>query len=208
MTRYGSEFPEPPWTYAPKEVEAWLSAVVPSARVSKLEAFKDGTAGTLENLEITLDVDAQKTRVRPSNTFTQWLQELTGRAKFESHFEVPVVAELVLKALAQAHYHGITKVVVDAETCYDNPDRPKDVRGTVELLSEASHRATRCDVVRAEVLDDELGETMAVVTVKRVVKKNEHAINVRFEGVVKEADFRSFLSFLSKNLNATFVTAP
>lgn len=207
MTRYGSEFPEPPWTYAPKEVEAWLTSVAEGARVSKLEAFKNGQAGTLENLEITLDVDAHKTRIVPSNAFTQWLQELTGRGKFESHFEVPVVAELLLHALSAGHYHSVTKISADTETLYDNQDRPKNARATMELLTEATHRATRCDSVGLRLFDDELGDTAATVTIKRVLKKGEHAINVRFEGNVREADFRAFLAYLSKNLNATFVVA-
>lgn len=207
MTRYGSEFPEPPWTYAPKEVGEWLSSVARGARVSKLEAFKDGQAGTLENLEIDLDVDVQQTKVQPSSSFLQWLQELTGRTRFESHFEVPAVVELVARALAQGHYHSVTRVVVDDEEVFDNPSRPKDVRALIELLTEASHRATRCDGVEFQVLDDELGDTLATVTVRRMLKKGEHAIRVRFEGVIKEADFRAFLAYLSKNLNATFVIA-
>lgn len=207
MTRYGSEFPEPPWTYAPKEIGEWLNGFAPATRVTKLEAFKNGQAGTLENLEITLDVDAQRTRIQPSNTFVQWLEELTGRARFERHFEVPVVAELLVRALGQGHFHAVTRVVVDAEVCYANAARPKDMRGTVELLTEASHRAARCDAVQLELSDDELGETKATVTVRRILKKGEHDINVRFDGAVKESDFRAFLGYLSQNLNATFVVA-
>jgi hypothetical protein len=55
MTRYGSDFPEPPWTYAPKEVEKWLTGVTKATRLEKFEAFKNERVGTLENLEIVLD---------------------------------------------------------------------------------------------------------------------------------------------------------
>jgi hypothetical protein len=208
MTRYGSNFPEPPWTYAPKEVEAWLSTVTRGAKVSKLEAFKDQGTGRLENLEIVLDVDAKTTRVHPSNLFTKWLQDLTGKAKFEAHFEVPAVAELVLRALAKGGYHSIVRVKADADVLHDNQDRAKDVRSTVEMLTEASHRTTKCDAVEFEILDDEVGDSPASVTIRRVLKKGEHAIGVRFAGEVREENFRAFLSYLSENLNATFVVAP
>jgi len=208
MTRYGSDFPEPPWTYAPKEVDAWLNGVTKGARVTKLEAFKNEGLHTLENLEIVLDVDAKKTRVNPSSTITQWLQELTGKAKWEAHFEAPAVAELVLKALAAGRYHNVVRLKVDNEAIHNNPNRPKDVKGAIGLLTEASHRTTRCDAIEIEVLDDETGDQPAHVSIKRVLKKGEHAIGVRFVGVVPEADFRAFLSHLSSHLNATFVVAP
>jgi hypothetical protein len=208
MTRYGSDFPEPPWTYAPKEVEKWLTGVTKATRLEKFEAFKNERVGTLENLEIVLDVDAKTTRVQPSNLFAQWLQDLTSNARFERHFEVPAVAELVLRALAKGRYHSIVRVKVDNEELLNNPNRPKDVRGAVELLTEASHRATRCDAVEIQVLDDETGDAPAHVTLRRVLKKGEHAIGVRFQGEVREEDFRAFLSYLTGNLNATFVVAP
>lgn len=205
MSRYGSEFPEPPWTYAPKEVEEWLNGVAKATRISKMEAFKNEAAHTLENVEIVLDVDAAKTSVKPSNAFLQWLRELTGRPQFEAHFEVPAVVELVARALANARFHSITKVVVDGKTEFEHVDRPKDVRGLIELLTEASHRAARCEAVLFHAVDDELGDTMAVASVRKILKKGEHAIGVRYEGVVLEEDFRKFLAFLSQNLNATFV---
>ncbi len=207
MTRYGSEFPEPPWTYAPKEVEEWLTSVAKGARVAKLEAFKNASVGRLENLEIVLDVDAKKTRVQPSNSFVMWLQDLTGKAKFESHFEIPAMTELVLRALGQGRYHSVVRVKADADVVHENADRPKDTRGTIELLTETSHRTTRCDQVEIEVLDDENGDSPAFVSIKRILKKGEHAIGVRFSGEVPEENFRAFLSYLSKNLNATFVVA-
>ena len=205
MTRFESKFPEPPWTYAPKEVDEWLTSVASGAKVAKLEAFKDQGTGKLENLEIVLDVDAKKTRVQPSNLFLKWLQDLTSKVKFEAHFEIPAVAELVLRALAKANYHSIIRVVVDNETAYENENHPKDVRATVELLTEASHRATRCDSVQIRVLDDETGDSPASVTLKRILKKGEHALGVQFAGEVREEDFRAFLTYLSENLNATFV---
>lgn len=205
MSRFGSEFTEPPRTYAPKEVEAWLTTVAKGAKVSRFDAFRNESDHTLENVELVLDVDSVKTRINPSTNFLQWMQDLTGRAKFEAHFEVPAVAELVARALAKARYHAITKVVVDGRVEYNNGGRPKDVRGTIELLTESSHRATRCEAVQFNAVDDEIGDTTAQITIKKILKKGECAIHARFEGAVLEDDFRAFLSHLSQNLNATFV---
>lgn len=205
MNRYGSEFPEPPWTYAPKEVDAWLTSVAQGAKIQKLDAYKNESDRTLENVEIVLDVDSVKTKIKPSTTFMSWLRDLTGRVQFEQHFEVAAAAELVVRALAKARYHSITKITVDGKIEYNKPDHPKDVRGTIELLAEASHRATRCEAVQIEAIDDDVGDTTAMVTVKRILKKGEHAIGVKFNGSVVEEDFRAFLSFMSQNLNATFV---
>ncbi|HLE46702.1 MAG TPA: hypothetical protein VI818_00270 [Candidatus Thermoplasmatota archaeon] len=205
MNRYGSDFPEPPWTYAPKEVEAWLTSVAQGTRLEKMDAFKNEADRTLENVELVLDVDAAHTRITPSTLFMKWLQDLTGRVKFEQHFEVPAAAELVVRALAKANYHAVTRIMVDGKKEFDHADRPKDVRGTIELLAEASHRATKCDAVEITALDDAIGDTKALVTVRRILKRGEHAIGIRFEGAVAEEDFRLFLTFLSQNLNATFV---
>lgn len=205
MSRYESDFPEPPWTYAPKEVETWLSSVAQGAKVGKMDAYKNESSRTLENVEIVLDVDAAKTKIQPSSAFMVWLRDLTGRQKFEQHFEIAAVSELLARALAKARYHGIHKITVDGKPEYHKPDHPKDVRGTIELLAEASHRATRCESVQLEATDDDVGDTTAVVTIKRILKKGEHAIGIKFIGSVVEEDFRSLLTFLSQNLNATFV---
>jgi hypothetical protein len=205
MNRFDSGFPEPPWTYAPKEVETWLTSVAQGAKVQKMDAYKNEADRTLENVEIVLDVDAAKTKIKPSTTFMSWLRDLTGRVQFEQHFEVAAAAELVVRALAKARYHAINKITVDGKVEFNRPEHPKDVRGTVELLAEASHRATRCESVQIEAVDDEVGDTTAIISVKRILKKGEHAIGVKFDGAVIEEDFRTFLSFLSQNLNATFV---
>lgn len=204
MTRYDSSFPEPPWTYAPKEVEAWLTSVASGAKLAKLEAFKDQALGTIENLEIVLDIDAKKTRIKPSNAFLQWMQDLTGRAKFELHFELPAVSELVLRALAKGNYREVVKIGVDTETLHNNVDRPKDLRGTVDLLTESSFRTARCDSILMKVVSVQNEDSSADVTIKRVVKKGEHTLGVRFHGEVREEDFRAFLTHLTGNLNATF----
>lgn len=205
MTLDGSTFPEPPRVYEARTIDAWLASVARATRLSKMEAYKDESSGRLENLEIGLDVDATRTRVQPSDGFVHHLRELTGRGQFEPHFELPAVAELLLRAMAEGGYHSVTRVVVDQEKAHDNAARPKDVRGAVELLTEASHRAARCEAITLEVLDDENGDSPATVTVRRVAKRQQHAIGVRFTGEVREENFRAFLSYLTQHFNRTYV---
>lgn len=203
MTRFESEFPEPPWTYAPKEVDAWISSVSKGAHVSKLEAFKN-PAGRLENLEVVIDLDAEKTRVEPSSTFRRWLEDLTGRATFETHFELAAVVELCMRTLKEGRFRNTVGVWVDEEAAYERNDQYKDLRSTVDLVTEHSHRSTRCDRARVRVghVSDE--DVFAIVDVRRVTKKNERSIGLKFDGDVEESDFRAILTYLSKNLNATF----
>jgi hypothetical protein len=203
MTNNGLTPRDAPTSYSPKEMEAWFAAGAKGARVSRMDAFRNRTGG-LENVEIQLDMDAATTRVKPSDAFMGWLRDLTGEVSFDPHFELPAAGELVVRALGQGRFHGVRSVEVDGEVIFKHEERSKDTRGTVDLLTEASHRSTRCDTVKIEAVDDEYGDCRAIVTLKRLPKKNERSIHIRFEGVVQEVDFQAMLSFLRSRLNATF----
>jgi hypothetical protein len=110
----------------------------------------------------------------------------------------------VVRALARGRFHGVVRVQVDGEVVYDQAQRPKDVRGTIDLLTEASHRRTNCDEVEIVAVDDQFEDTRAVVTLRRELKKGMHTLRIRFEGNVPEDDFQKLLGFLRERLNTTF----
>jgi len=46
----------------------------------------------------------------------------------------------------------------------------------------------------------------AVIDIKRIHRKAEHAIDVRFEGNIEKKRFRQFINYLEKNLEVLDVT--
>jgi hypothetical protein len=181
-----------PTTYAPDEIQTWLAAGAAGAQVRRMDAFRNST-GRLENLEIHLDVDTETTQVRPSERFMKGLGALAGSQRFERHFELPAAAELVAQALAKGRFHSIM-----------HAERGKSVRETVDLLTEAGHRRTRCDTVILRAVDDDFGDTTCIATLRREPKKKAHQLHLRFEGDVPEEDFQAILTTLRKDLNVFF----
>jgi hypothetical protein len=192
-----------PTTYAPDEIQTWLAAGAAGAQVRRMDAFRNST-GRLENLEIHLDVDTETTQVRPSERFMKGLEALAGSQRFERHFELPAAAELVAHAMAKGRFHSIMHVEADGETLFDHAERGKSVRETVDLLTEAGHRRTRCDTVVLRAVDDDFGDTTCVATLRREPKRKAHQLHLRFEGDVPEEDFQAILTTLRKDLNVFF----
>lgn len=198
---------DPPTTYAPKEIEAWLATDAVGVRVPRMDAFRNAT-GRLENLEIHLDVDSQTTQVRPSERFVKGLEALAGTQRFERHFELPAAAELVAQALAKGRFHSIVHVEADGEVLFEHRERGKTVRETVDLLTEAGHRRTRCDTVVLRAVDDDFGDTACIATLRRDPKKKTHQLHLRFDGEVPEEDFQAMLTILRSDLNQFFPVNP
>lgn len=207
MNRPSERSGQAPDSYTPDAVQAWLGAG-DHTQVRRMDAFRN-PAGRLENLEIHLEVDSKATRVRPSQRFLDDLTRLAGVARFEPHNELAAVAELVVQALAKGRFHGFLRVVTDGEALYEHSDKTKQGREVLQLLAEASNRSTRCDAVTLTAVDDEFGDTRGVAELRKIPKRGEHTIQLRFEGEVPEGDFHAMLAHLREHMDRTYeATAP
>ncbi len=89
------DFVQPPWTYSPKEVEEWINATH-GTRCKKMRVEKE-KKHYLKNVEISLDLDVEKSLVKPSSHLMKWIRHLIGSNKIEEHFEVIPTAELIAR---------------------------------------------------------------------------------------------------------------
>ena len=198
MARYDSEYPEPPWVYSPQAVEDWLEATAPgtSVRESKGEKIDE----YVEDVELLIDIDVEKTRVTVANAFLAWLQEHLGLASVEEHFEVLPTAELLLRALHHAKFSNVLSVVLDGTPLYKHPEDEYDITAVVEHLAERSHAAQQATEVEIRARLDRVHVCTAVVHVRRMHSRREHAIHVRFEGKLHERLLHAFLNYLQEHL--------
>ena len=63
-------FVNPPWVYSPSEVEKWINATHPDHKVKKSSVGRSKKENTLKNIEIVLDLDVKKKKIKPSNFFS------------------------------------------------------------------------------------------------------------------------------------------
>ncbi len=197
---------QPPSSYELPDVQSWFAKAADGVRVRRMEAFRN-QAHRLENLEIHLEVDSGSHRVTAPDGFRSRLADLTGSDRFEEHFEVPAVAEYAARALAKGGYRGFVHVETDGETVYNRNEHGKDLQTTVQLVTEASHRNTRCLDVRLDAIDDEFGDTRARLRVRKDAKHSIHAIDLTFQGEVPEENFQRILAYLRNEFSNVFEAA-
>lgn len=197
---------QPPSSYELPVVQSWFSQEAKGVHVRRMEAFRN-QARRLENLEIRLEVDASAYEVTPQDGFRRRLEELAGTDRFEPHFEVPAVTEYVARAMAKGGYRGFVRVAADGETVYERQEHGKDLANTLQLVTEASHRNTRCQQVQLDAIDDDIGDTRARLTVRKDTKYGKHLIDLTFDGEVPEDSFQRILAHLRGEFSNVFAAA-
>jgi hypothetical protein len=205
---YQSDFVQPPWTQSPKEVEEWINATHPSnTRCRRMKSEKGKKEKFLKNVEISLDLDVEKSPITASNHLMEWIHRLTGSEEIEENFEVIPTAELVARGLAKAKFHNMAKIVMDGKTVYDHPKKRCDIRKAIGLLAEMAHRDEKCEKIELVTILGGMGngKCTAHVKIKKVHPKKEHSIDIKMEGEIERALFHRFLNYLRNNLGAEFV---
>lgn len=193
------DFVQPPWTYSPKEVEEWINATH-GTRCKKMRVEKE-KKHYLKNVEISLDLDVEKSLIKPSSHLMKWIRHLTGSNKIEEHFEVIPTAELIARGLAKAKFHNMAKIVMDGEAIYEHPNKRCDIRKAIGLLAKIAHLNSRCEMIEFKTLNI----CIAHIKIKKVHPKKEHSIDIKIKGEIERELFHRFLNYLRENLGAEFV---
>lgn len=197
---------QPPSSYELPDVQSWFAKAADGVRVLRMEAFRN-QAHRLENLEIHLEIDTASHRVTPTDGFQKRLADLTGSDRFEEHFELPAVAEYAARALTKGGYRGFVHVETDGDTVYNKEEHGKDLQMTVQLVTEASHRNTRCQDVRLDAVDDDFGDTRARLEIRKDRKRQRHTIDLTFRGEVPEENFQQILVHLRDQFDRVYTSA-
>jgi hypothetical protein len=201
MGRY--DFPEPPWVYSPTEVMNWINATHPSTRVKKSHVTRSKDKKILTTIELSLDIDVEKTLIVPSNFLLNKIKQLTGLTTVQEHIKVIPTAELIARGLAKAKFHNMIKITLDGNILYEDPDNGHDLRKTIQLLLELSNKNKEGNTIELRAKKGQSDACTADVIIRRRHPKKIHAIDITITGGIQESLYHEFLNYIKNHLQVT-----
>jgi len=195
-----SDFQEPPWVYSPTEVMKWINATHPSTRVKKSHVVRSKEKKLLKTIELSLDVDVEKTPIVPSNFFINKIKHITGFTNIQEHFEIIPTAELITRGLAKAKFHKMTKIILDGKTLYEDANHGRDLRKTIEMLMELAQKTKNGKMIELQAKKERNDPCTADVVIRRIHPKKMHAIHIIIKGGIEESQYHEFLNYIRDHL--------
>lgn len=190
--------PQPPWVYCPKEVNEWLFSTASPVRTKKLILKKKQK--TVENVELSIDLDVEKIELTPSNWLRNFVSQRLDIIKVEEHFNPIIIAEKILKSLDSSKFKNIIEIKMDEKILYYHPEMKKDVTQGVKLLAEQLILKKRCTSIEIIVRKESIHECTAKIRIKKIHAKKIHAIDILLNGKLREKTFHRFLNQLKHSL--------
>lgn len=185
MVKYG--YPEPPWTYSPKEVDEWINAVYGKHKCRKAKVEKHEK--WLKNVEIDIDLDVEKEIKSPSNFILRVIEKIVGYITVEEHFELIPTAEILLRALSKAGYKKV-KIKIDGKEIGMEKMR-RAMEEIVKFIDESDGKE-----VEIYAIDD--GE--ASIKIRKIHPKSRHSVEIKINKI-KERRLQKFLIYIRKRLH-------
>ncbi|HDN51294.1 MAG TPA: hypothetical protein ENG06_05930 [Thermoplasmatales archaeon] len=182
--KYG--YPEPPWTYSPKEVNEWINAVYGGHTCTRCSVKKEKR--WLKNVEIDIDLNVEREVKKPSTIIMKAIASITGHEQVEEHFELIPTAHIILRALAKA---GFKKAVI---TLGEHTIQRERIRHAIEDMVHAAKDGRAREIkIRAE------NEGTAEVIIRTLHSKKHHSIEIKMSRIM-EKNFQQFLIYIRKRL--------
>ena len=189
MSRYGSNFREPPWVMgSPKEVQNWMEASHPSKKKEDKHKFEKQF---LKNLHIKFDLDVP-TKIIKSGLF--------GKKIIEEDFELLSTTELILRGLAKAKFRNAAKIIVDKKILYEHPEVKSDLRKTIEDISEFSKDISQGKNVEIIAILNDVYKCTAVIKINKVHNNKEHSVDIQLKGEIRKEIYHTFLNYLNEKI--------
>jgi hypothetical protein len=158
----------------------------------------------MHNPHVHVELDTKKNAVLPDGDLQRALAKRLELEKTLEGFDIIVTAEKFLRALDSIKFKNVAEIRIDREVIYSHPEKENDVRETIAMLIERGDKWRRARNLRITAIRD--ADSRAVIDIKRIHRKAEHAIDVRFEGNIEKKRFRQFINYLEKNLEVLDVT--
>ncbi|HEC77000.1 MAG TPA: hypothetical protein ENI33_07075 [Thermoplasmatales archaeon] len=182
--KYG--YPEPPWTYSPKEVDEWINAVYGKHKCKKSKI--DRNKKWLKNIELDIDLDVEKEIKKPSSNVEKIIKKITGYEQIEEHFEIIPTTEILLRALSSA---GFKKVKVRINGDFLEEEK---IRKVVEKIAGFVKKEGLNEI---EIHSEKEGKVS--IKISKIHSKKKHSIEVKIDRI-KEKDFQKILIYIRKRL--------
>ena len=194
MTRYNSNFREPPWVMgSPKEVMYWMEASHPS---KKEDEKSDTEKQYLKNLHIKFDFNVNHREIQSNDFFSK----ITGSKKIEEDFELFETSELILRGLAKAKFRNLAKIIVDGEKVYDHPEIKSDLRKTIDDYTGFSEQIKPGKNIEITAILSDIEKATATIKVNKIHKKKEHSVDIQIKGKIRKDVYHTFTNYLNEKI--------
>ena len=195
MNAKDSGFTQPPWVMgSPKEVMDWIDASHPTKKDhEKKDKYKDEF---LTNIHIKFDFNVKKTEIEAHG----FLSRIIGKKLIVEDFELLPTTEFILRGLAKAKFKNAAKIVVDRNTLYEHPEKKKDLRKTIEDISEYSKEITEGKQIEIEAILADVERCTAIIKIRRIHAKKEHSVDIFMKGRIRKELYHTFLNYLSEKI--------
>jgi hypothetical protein len=193
MSRYDSNFREPPWVMgSPKEVMDWMEVSHP--KKSKKE--KDFDKKYLNNLHVKFDFDVNKKIINGKGFFSK----LFNKKFVEEDFDLVNSTKLILRALAKAKFHNTSKIKVDKEILYDYPEKRSDLKKTIKIVDTFLKELSKAKSVEINAILDDIVKCTAIISIKKIHQIEEHSVDIQIKGKIRKEIYHTFLNYLKDKI--------
>lgn len=195
MSRYDSNFREPPWVMgSPKEVMDWMDASHPGKKKKDDHRYEKQF---LNNLHIKFDFDVDKKEIKSKCTFCKAVGLFV---KIEEDFELFETAELILRGLAKAKFKNTAKIVIDGKILYEHPEKKTDLRKTIDDIGEFSNGISKGKKLEITAILADVEKCTAIIKINKIHSKNEHSVDIQIKGKIRSEIYHTFLNYLNERI--------
>ena len=189
----------PPWVWgSPSEGYQWAKiAYTGEGRGGKKKEKRTGE-DTMSNPHVYVELNTKKNVLLPEGELQKLLAKGLDIEKTCEGFDIIITAEKFLRALSHIKIKNVTEIKIDREIVYSHPEKKKDVRETIKMLIEFGDKWKKSKIVRITAIRGR--DYKVVVKIKRIHRRAEHAIDVKFNGEIEKRLFKQFVNYLKKNL--------
>ena len=154
--------------------------------------------GEVKDPEILIDLDAEDLEM--DMDFKDLVLTVLGLDPSEADFDVIMVTEKVLRALAKAKFSNLAQLKFNDRIIYERPEEEMDLRTVLKDAKDFLLSGEDIQEAMARVIDGGEGDTEAEVVIKRVHTGLTHDIKIDVTGSLEEEYLNRIINYLEENL--------
>lgn len=155
-------------------------------------------SGDVINPAIYIDLDA--TDLAEDRNLVDMVLSVFGLEPKEADFDVFVVMDKVLRALAKAKFKNLATLELNGQTVYEHPEKEMDLKEVLEHIKDYILADEKIEEAKALVIEGREGETKVHITVDNVHTEMTHDIKIKIRGSIEEEYLNRIINYLEDNL--------
>ncbi|MGA1821438.1 MAG: hypothetical protein ACMUIG_02805 [Thermoplasmatota archaeon] len=154
--------------------------------------------GAVIDPAIYIDLDA--TDLAEDRNLVDMVLSVFGLEPKEADFDVFIVMDKVLRALAKAKFKNLASLELNGKTVYEHPEKEMDLKDVLEHIKDYILADEKIEEAKALVIEKAEGDTQATVTVDNVHTQMTHDIKIKIKGDIEEEYLNRIINYLEDNL--------